>query len=245
MSDFLDLNPEQYEQMTDGGYFPAHRESKWCLGWDPAQSVDFSALVLCEATRDPIEPRDGTDWLNETTLRQKLSPQTIRIQTMVRLPPRMNYVDQIYRVKALLQHPMLRDKKVELVLDRSGCGRPLGDQCRQLGLRPTLITIVGGTHEASDNDGALRVPKQTLITLLQACLNNGEIKYPAKHPETPELLKQLANFTATISQSGAAAYAAAGGAGNHDDLVLALSYCLHRLSNRRSGGHYSVQQLAL
>lgn len=242
-ADFLDLNPEEYETMGAGGFFPARRESKWCLGWDPAQSVNSSALVLCEATRDPVEPADGTDWLNQTTLRQKLSPQVIRIQTMLRLPPRMNYVEQIYKVKAILQHPMLRDKKVELVLDRSGCGRPLGDQCRQLGLRPTLITIVGGAHENRDDDGALRVPKQALITLLQACLNNGEIKYPAKHPETPELLKQLSNFTASINANGSAAYAAAGSAS--DDLVLALSYCCHRLSNRRSGGHYSVQTLAL
>ena len=241
--ELLDLDPSEYETMNASGYFPARRESKWCLGWDPAQSVDFSALVLCEATRDPIEPRDGTDWLNPNTLRQRLGAQTIRIQTMLRLPPRMNYVDQIYRVKAMLQHPMLRDKKVELVLDRSGCGRPLGDQCRQLGLRPTLITITGGSHEASDGDGALRVPKQTLITLLQACLNNSEIKYPLKHPETLELLKQLSNFTATISQSGAAAYGAT--VGTHDDLVLALSYCLYRLSNRRSGGHYAVQTFAV
>ena len=109
-----------------------------------------------------------------------------------------------------------------------------------MGLQPTLLTITSGSNPGSDDDGALRIPKLELVSVLQSCLHNGELRYPSRHPETAELMRQLASFTATMNASGAASFE---GANSHDDYPLALSYCTYQLRMRR-GNSYTVQPLS-
>jgi hypothetical protein len=229
---------DDYECMNARGYFPARRESRWCLGWDPAQSGDSSALVLCERVRLPVEPENNG--VDAHTLRQRLSSPIIYVRHLERLPQRMTYPSQLRYVKSLLTSPQLRGKRVELVIDRTGVGRAIGDQAKEMGLHPTLLTITSGSTPGSDDDGALRIPKLELVSRLQSCLHNGELRYPSRHPETAELMRQLASFTATMNASGAASFE---GANSHDDYPLALSYCTYQL-RMRPGNSYTVTPLS-
>lgn len=226
------------EMMNSRGYFPSVRESKWVLGWDPAQSGDSSALVLCERRREPIDPDDNG--VNPHTLRQRLSEPIIWVRHLERLPQRMTYPKQLRYVQSLLASSQLRDKRVELVIDRTGVGRAIGDQAKEMGLRPTLLTITSGSNPGRDDDGAMRVPKLELVSCLQSCLHNGELRYPSRHPETQELMRQLASFTATMNASGAASFEGANS--SHDDYPLALSYCTYQLRMRR-GNSFTTEPL--
>src|SRR5260370_38235866 len=92
--------------------------------------------------------------------------------------------------------------------------------------------------------GDIQVTKKQIGGHWDAYLHNDEIRITddAKDLEAAEMKKQLTIFRRTYNANGSAQYAAAGS--GRDDYVLALTYAIYRLSNRRSGGGYTVTHLA-
>jgi hypothetical protein len=249
--DFQDLAAESMQTLGPNGYYEATRKTRVALGYDPAQSFDESALVLVESVREPIQvlqgdPLKAVDW---RTLRQRLGPQQLYVRKIRRLPKHTPYPQQVEMVRTMIDNAARIGKRAELVIDITGVGLPIAQMMPASNLYPTRILITSG-NEVTRANGDWRVPKKVLVGLLDSHLNNGELALPglskygntADDLEIKELKKQMQSFVAGYSANGSATYAASGQ--GKDDLVLALSYAVFALSERRGRSRYSVTDLA-
>ena len=73
---------------------------------------------------------------------------------------------------------------------------------------------------------AWRVPKVVLVRALVTALEDGRVKMPRSLPAVGVLLKELEAFKVGITPH---AHASFGGAGEHDDLVLAAALVVWRI----------------
>jgi hypothetical protein len=116
---------------------------------------------------------------------------------------------------------------VDLVVDFTGCGRPVADMLVDANpaARLVLVTITGGDVVTRGDDGSYRVPKRDLAGVVQVLLQEGRLRIAEALPMTPALTQELTGFRVKISLTGHDSY----GAGEdwrsapHDDLVLALA----------------------
>jgi hypothetical protein len=109
-----------------------------------------------------------------------------------------------------------------LVVDATGCGRPVIDMIRQaqlpVGLVPVIIT---SGHARTRSANGYHVPKRELVSLLQILLQSRRLQIARALPEAATLEKELLNFELRLTPAAHESYAA--GAGAHDDLVMALA----------------------
>ncbi len=178
--------------------------NKFIVGLDLGQVRDFTAIAVLQIVR-----REA-DGLKEYHLRYLERP---KLGT--------TYPEIVRRTSELLERIRQDVAKVTLVLDLTGCGRPVYDLFDAARLNPLGITITGGN--VVKQDGAIFfVPKRDLVSNLQVLLQSGRLKIAAAIPETKELINELLNFKAKISVSGHDSYEA-WREGDHDDLVLAVA----------------------
>jgi hypothetical protein len=130
----------------------------------------------------------------------------------------------------LLQTPKLRGKTT-LIVDYTGCGRPVVDSIRDQGLQCEAISITAGgkVHQETDAKGKLlhnyMVPKIDLVACLQVLMQNKKLEIAKGLRDGETLAKELKSFKAKISASGHTSYEASGDwrESDHDDLVLACA----------------------
>jgi hypothetical protein len=131
----------------------------------------------------------------------------------------------------------LPDKPV-LVVDGTGCGRPVVDMIRKAALpirSLSPVIISGGATEGQA--GAYRtVPKRDLVGATMAVMHKGRLHIAKSLPETEALVKELRAFTAKITTAGNEKYEADWRLGPHDDIILALALALeHDRAGKRLG----------
>jgi hypothetical protein len=146
--------------------------------------------------------------------------------------------------------------KCTVVVDATGVGAPVVDLMRGAGLgsmRPGMpampcevvaVTISGGERERSlrSNGGrAWSVPKRDLIGGVQTLLERGELKIAAKLREREALRRELLDVETRENASGRMRIGA-DGAGEHDDLVIALALACWR-ARMRTVGEMAVGRL--
>ena len=106
-----------------------------------------------------------------------------------------------------------------LVVDATGVGRAVLDQMREVVLNPVAVTITGGRH--ASYDGLMwRVPKQVLLRPLVAATEAGRLKVAKGLRDAEPFQRELLAFQRRITDSGNNAFE---GAGEHDDLVIAVA----------------------
>lgn len=179
---------------------------KYILGLDLGQARDYTAIAVLQLVR-------GADGKKEHHLRHLERP---RLGTP--------YPDVVKRVKQILEQITADpDDKVDttMVLDLTGCGRPVYDLFDAARLRPLGITITGGSQVKQDGP-FFSVPKRDLVSNLQVLFQVGKLKVAEALPETRALVEELLNFRAKITVSGHDTYEA-WREGDHDDLVLAVA----------------------
>ena len=136
--------------------------SAWIVALDLGQSLDPSAIAVLQVTSrqtahvlyryaHPNVPPElvapTLDWYEpDRRIRWPRYPARIDVAYLSRLPLRMPYPDQIDRVAALLAQPPLANR-ADLVVDATGCGRPVIDMFVRAGLRPVSVTITGGNEQ--------------------------------------------------------------------------------------------------
>ena len=124
-------------------------------------------------------------------------------------------------------------KRPNLVLDATGCGRPVFDMFREAGLNPYGISIHGG-NTVSREGSMYGVPKRDLAGVLQVLYQTGRIKVAGSLPEAKTLNDELLNFKVKINlKTGHDSYEA-WREGTHDDLVLSVA-CACWWGERRNG----------
>ncbi|KIZ38075.1 MULTISPECIES: hypothetical protein [Rhodopseudomonas] len=188
---------------------------EWIVAADIGQSVDPTAVcALQHIVRGTgrMVPHEASK-----TLRQE-RVETFHIRHLERLPLGMAYPTQIQHVANLLGREPLVGAK--LVIDYTGVGRPVFDMFDRAGLRPHGVLITAG-NETTSNGNIFHVPKQTLISQLEARLHSGELKIAADIADAPALRDELKDFARAVSAAGRVSFNAR--SGSHDDLVLAVA----------------------
>jgi hypothetical protein len=128
----------------------------------------------------------------------------------------------------------------ELVIDFTGVGRPIFDMFRYSGIFPIGVVITGGNTETRDGP-ICSVPKLTLVSLLQALLQEGRLKIQRELDEAETLVRELLDFRYEYTAAGHLTFNAR--CGKHDDLVLALGLAAWRAHGGGQGSWESFQTL--
>jgi phage FluMu gp28-like protein len=172
--------------------------------------VDNSALgVDLGETHDPtalVALRQVGDEFHATHLeRLKLNTSYERVtQGVVQLMEKPWYVD------------------TALVVDATGVGRPVVERMEDVGLNPIPVVITGGVNEIHEpGDWSWRVPRKTLLTIVQILFMRGQIKLPAGHKLTAELEHEIRNVKRR-AKAGTNEATEIGRETEHDDIFFAL-----------------------
>lgn len=153
------------------------------------------------------------------------------------IPPRVDMIEQQLRQRwadlvfeEIGQGVDRRQAPVELVLDQTGCGRPVVDLFREAGHDPTAVTITAGNTVSWVGERDVHVSKRVLVAQVQALMQAGRLKAASGLAEWSTLRAELGNFRAKISLSGSVTFEAGESEewrqGTNDDLVLALALSL-------------------
>jgi hypothetical protein len=142
-----------------------------------------------------------------------------------RLQLGMPYPDQFAHVARLLDREPLKGAK--LVIDFTGAGRPCFDIAHQMGLKPIGVAISGGDEVHHRSGDIFTVPKQTLISGLEAKMHCGEFKIAPSI--SAAFIDELKDFEKQITASGRNTFNARNGA--HDDLILSVAIALWYATN--------------
>jgi hypothetical protein len=114
----------------------------------------------------------------------------------------------------------------EIVVDATGCGRPIVDMLREAGVKSlghlVAATITGGSN-LTPNDIGYGVPKRDLATALQVLFQEGRIKIADGLEFGPILTQELLNVRVKINAKTGNDSFEAWRESDHDDMVLAVA----------------------
>lgn len=204
---------------------PHHQEivkRRYFLNVDLGQSVDPTALSVIEHCTYRHLRADG--YLS------KVVAQTYDVVYLQRLPLGLSYVAQVEEVGRLLQREPLANAGAELVIDNTGPGASVGDLFAFTGLHLVRVTITAGLETTCVGDGRWHVAKSALISLLDAKMHCGELRFAAELLEAGALRDELVDFQRKVSNAGRFTYQAR--VGRHDDLILSVAIGLWAAAGR-------------
>jgi hypothetical protein len=182
---------------------------KYVLSADLGQSSDPTAITIIQHTHAFREwARGGRDQAEDV----------FDVRHLARLPLGMPYPDQIAEIMRLAQRPPIVG--CEVIFDQTGVGAAVCDIADSAGLRPTRLVITAGSEQSFAN-AAWHVAKATLISILDARLHLGELRFAAELLEAGAMKEELKDFKRKVSAAGRFQYEAR--VGRHDDLVLAVA----------------------
>ncbi len=219
---------------------PRHPKT-YVMGLDLGQANDWSALCVNERRVTP-DGQIAHDALHLERWQGERYPEIVRVVrdrvNALRGPrPVDTYASQFY--------PSIRPS-VSLVIDHTGCGRPVFDMFLEADLDCQLIgvTITGGQQTTKSDDG-FNVPKRILASTLQVVLQTGRFKIAESLRLQPVLTGEMKNFKVKINLLGNESY----GAGSewredaHDDLVLAAALACWHGENLPGGFEFPSEEL--
>jgi hypothetical protein len=176
---------------------------KFFVGLDLGQSQDYTALCVIEAVSS--KGKEGA---------------TYHVRHLERIRGE-SYPSIAEKVTAIMRSSALAGKSV-LVVDGTGCGRPVFDMFEKASLKPIGVYIHGG--DAVTHDGNIwRVPKRDLVGVLQVMLQTGRLKVSSKLKLAPILQSEMLNFKVKIDPATAHDSYSAWREADHDDLVLSVA----------------------
>lgn len=194
-------------------------ESHWHVGVDLGQSHDPTAVCVLETKTahipDMALPHELPHWRKQVREFQ----QPFHVRHLERLPLGMSYPNQVLHVAALLNRSPLNNART--FIDYTGVGRPVFDLFREARIPGVQgIAITAGSEVKKKHTG-WSVPKNILVSRVQALLHTEQLKVAAGIPDAQILLRELQDFRVSYTSSGFAVFNAR--SGSHDDLVLAVA----------------------
>jgi hypothetical protein len=176
---------------------------RWLVGLDLGQSQDPSALAAVEQVY-----RSG-GWAH-------------LCRELRRWPLGTSYVAVVDDLAGLLARPPLAG--CTLVVDSTGCGRPVLDMLRSRDLPCLLVpcTITAGAHSSCDQNG-WSIGKRELVSVLNVLLGQARLHVAASLPLARTLEGEFANFRAKVTASGHETLEVPWREGQNDDLLFALA----------------------
>ena len=149
------------------------------------------------------------------------APEEWVVRHLERMALGTPYTEVTARVAAMARDEKMRGN-CRLVVDATGVGMPVVDMLRAArpGCAILPVWITGGEQERFD--GAVwRVPKLDLLARLQALLETKRLRIARRMRETERLMRELMSMRTERRASGHLRVGAEG-AGEHDDLALAV-----------------------
>jgi hypothetical protein len=180
----------------------------YCVGLDLGKRRDYSAIVVAERR----ESYPGS-------VHAKFAGLWVR--HVERLALGTPYPRVVERVREIVNADEIRYSR-SLTVDATGVGAAVVDQLKTAGLgcEITAVTITGG-ERAQSHAGGWNIPKQDLIAGVQVLLQRGELKIAKEMKGARMLKRELMDVQARMH--GGTVRLGAEGAGQHDDLVIALA----------------------
>ncbi len=148
--------------------------------------------------------------------------ETLQVRHLERIALGTSYPRVVARVREMLSDELLAGQ-CALAVDGTGVGAPVVDLLRaaKLGCELAAVTISGGERESFVN-GMFSVPKRDLMAGVQVLLEQEEMKIARDLRDAGALTRELVDVRMTMSGGGRVRMGA-DGAGEHDDLVIALA----------------------
>jgi hypothetical protein len=150
----------------------------------------------------------------------------VAVRHLERFELHTRYPEIVERVKRLLLSEPFRTRMryTRLLVDRTGVGASVVDSFYEHGVRPSSVTIHGGSAVTEEPaDLSYRVPKRDLVAAVQVLLQNGRLKIAPDLELAPVLKQELLNFRVKIDPKTAHDSYEHWREGDHDDLVLATA----------------------
>jgi len=192
------------------------------VGVDLGQRRDHSAIAVVERRHGGVERL---------------------VRSVVRVPLGTPYPLVVERVRDTVQHDALWGQ-CALVVDATGVGAPVVEMLRaaQLGCELCAVTITGGDQQLASGQASGRiggmprysVPKRDLMTGVQVLLERGDLRLARQMPGVGSLLRELRDMRVEVTGPGRFRMGAEG-AGQHDDLVVALALACWRAGRPQIG----------
>jgi len=178
------------------------RKPNYVIGVDLGQTTDYTAISIVEI---PESKRFNVIHLE-------------RMQLGTPYPQQVQHVKRLYDLVS-------KKGVTKLVVDKTGCGRPVVDQMVENGLAPIGISITAGNQDTREGL-EWHIPKRDLIQSLVVAYQNYEVTVAAELPHATTLESELLNFTMKVSTAGKDTYGE-WREGIHDDLVLSLAMAIY------------------
>jgi hypothetical protein len=180
------------------------RAARYYVGLDLGQANDPSALAVLEQT---------------PTLVQGFCP-SYACRHLQRWPLGTAYTAIVADLSQLLLLPPLPGST--LVVDATGCGRPVVEMMRQAQLPVCLVPVmITAGHALTAGADGYYVPKRELVSMLQVLLQSRRLQVARALAETATLERELLGFQTRITPARHETFA--GRSNVHDDLVLAVA----------------------
>ena len=188
------------------------------IGIDLGQRIDYTAIAVVERRQHVLHGFDHLHWLQTT---QKL-PDEWAVRRLERVPLGTPYTKVVDRLAELARHPKLLGH-CRMVIDATGVGAPVVDMLKSADIGCEIVPVVFSAGAQESFDGKTwRVPKLDLLARLQMLFEQERIKVPRKLKESSALVRELLDIKAKPRPRGNVRIGA-DGAGQHDDLVMALA----------------------
>src|SRR5262245_6048447 len=218
---YLKAQAEAARETIVPQFFPHTETARWCVGVDLGQASDPTAIAVL------VHQKGVLDHGNSFERRHGYSRQTpaerVDVRHLQRLPLGTSYPRIVEHVRELLSRPPLIEAKPQLVIDETGVGKAVGDIFERENMKPLRLTITGATVGETTWQAVTRghVSKQSLISVVDAGLHVGTLRFAAQLAEAETMKNELQDFRRQLTQTGRSIFGAR--ANKHDDLVLAVA----------------------
>jgi hypothetical protein len=188
------------------------------IGVDLGQRRDYSAVAVVERVKRVQCGFDAVHW----AWREKDCADEWVVRHLERMPLGTPYTAVTARIVELARNTKLRGER-QLVVDATGVGMPVVDMLRaaQPGCGIAAVWITGGLAERFDGK-VWHVPKLELLARLQTLLETKRLRIAERMREAGTLGRELLDIKSARRASGRLKVGAEG-AGEHDDLALAVA----------------------
>jgi len=195
------------------------------VGIDVGQVNDPTALAVVERLRPVPDLRHLPAALHERAIKEAAeTPKRLNLRYLERLPLGVLYPQQVEIIMARLFAPQLRGAHV--YLDATGVGRPVSQMLRRAGARNLQgITITSAQSPARETADGWNVGKAELVNGVLIAMQVGELRLGRQVEHVDVLVKEMRDFRSRQNPTtGNISFNAR--EGQHDDLILAVSYAV-------------------
>jgi len=185
------------------------------FGLDLGQSQDFSALAVAEQVG---EQAPGSQRVR----------RCYRVRHLHRWPLGTAYTAPNGKPRGIVEDVAALLEKTAvpatLIVDGTGCGRPVIDIFRAAALRVASLVpvVITGGHSATLSGGYWHAPKADLAGAVAACLESRRLQIAPSLEKAPLLRRELTTFRVKVTAAGNETFEA-WRERDHDDLVLAVA----------------------